>query len=148
MSTPRQQKSRHILTHGVGQSTVELAAVLAILLPILVGAVDLGRAYFAYDILVHAVNEGVRRGSFDTDAANVVATVRAAGGPLDLPSGDIIVTCFSGATTTTKACGSMVLGDSVRVAATASFTPITPLIAALIPGGSLTLRAVTQRTFQ
>ena len=32
------------------QAAVETAAVFAILVPVIVGAVDLGRAYFAYDL--------------------------------------------------------------------------------------------------
>jgi hypothetical protein len=131
-----------------GQSSVEVAAILVVLIPVIIGAVDLGRAYFAYDMLVHAVNEGARRGSFDSSSANVVASVQAAGGILSLATTDVIVTCYTGATTTVKSCASMSLGDSVRVTGNVVFTPITPLITAMLPGGTLTLAATAQRTFQ
>jgi hypothetical protein len=131
-----------------GQAAVETAAVLAVLVPVLVGAVDLGRAYFGYDLLVHAVNEGVRRGTFDTNTSNVVTTVQTASGPLDVQAGNVSVTCYTGSSTTTKTCSSMATGDSVRVTATFLFTPITPLITAILPGGTLTLSATAQRTFQ
>src|SRR5688572_33484081 len=131
-----------------GQAAVETAAVFAILVPVIVGAVDLGRAYFGYDLLVHAANEGARRGTFDSNTTSIVATVRAASGPLNLQTGDVAVTCYSGSTTTTKTCSSMTIGDSVRVTATSVFTPITPLITAIMPGGTMTLTATTQRTFQ
>ena len=121
---------------------------MAIMVPILIGAVDLGRAYFAYDILVHAVNEGVRRGSFDSDTTTIVSTVQTAGSALNIQSTDVTVTCFSGATTTVKTCASMVLGDSVQVVASVVFTPVTPWLTALLPGGTLTLPATAQRTFQ
>jgi Flp pilus assembly protein TadG len=148
MSSQGHHPSRAVFGRLVGQSTVEMAAVVAILLPILVGAVDLGRAYFAYDILVHAVNEGVRRGSFDSSTTNVVSAVQTAGATLNLQSSDVTVTCYSAASTITKTCASMVLGDSVRVMANSVFTPMTPLITALLPSGTLTLAAAAQRTFQ
>jgi len=135
-------------SRAAGQSVVETAALFAILTPIIIGSVDLGRAYFAYDMLVHAVNEGVRRGSFDSSTANIVTVVQTAGGTLGLGSGDVTVVCYSGATTVTKTCSSMVAGDSVRVSATSVFTPITPWLAALIPGGTLPLSAAARRTFQ
>jgi hypothetical protein len=42
----------------------------------------------------------------------------------------------------------MVLGDAVGITATSSFTPATPWLASIIPGGSLTLSAGARRTFQ
>lgn len=130
------------------QAAVETAAVFAILIPVIVGAVDLGRAYFGYDLLVHAANEGARRGSFDSNTTNIVAMVQAASGPLNLQTSNVVVTCYAGSTTTTKTCSSMTVGDSVRVTATSVFTPITPLITAIMPGGTMTLTATSQRTFQ
>jgi Flp pilus assembly protein TadG len=130
------------------QAAVETAAVCAILVPIMVGAVDLGRAYFAYDLLAHAANEAARRGSFDPSIANIQAAAHDASGPLNLPTGDVTVTCYTGSSTTTKTCSSMTIGDSVRVTATAVFTPLTPVIMAIMPGGTMTLTATAQRTFQ
>lgn len=131
-----------------GQSTLEMALVMVVLIPLFIGSVDLGRAFFAYDLLAHAVNEGARRGSVDTNSANVVAGVRAAAGTLQLQASDVVVTCYGGATTTTKTCATMVLGDSVRVAASTSFVPATPWLSRLLPGGTITLAAVAQRTYQ
>jgi Flp pilus assembly protein TadG len=134
--------------HLRAQSTVEMALVMIILVPLVIGAVDLGRAYFEYDLLVHAVNEGVRRGSTDATTATVVTAVQTAAGRLNLPSGNVTVTCYSASTTTVKACASVVLGDSVRVAASSSFIPATPWLSNFLPGGQLTLSAVAQRTYQ
>jgi Flp pilus assembly protein TadG len=131
-----------------GQATVEVAALFVLFLPIVVGIVDLGRAYFAYDTLVHAVNEGARRGSFDRDSTNVVAAVQAAASTLTLASGDVAVACFGGSTSTATTCSSMVIGDTVEVSAHVVFAPLTPLVGALLPGGTLTIGAVTRRSFQ
>jgi hypothetical protein len=128
---------------------VELALALTLLIPLLIGAVDLGRAYFAYDVLVHAVNEGARQGSFDTNTSNIVSAVQSAATAMTIASGDITVTCYySGATSTSKTCSTMVIGDSVKVNATVVFTPATPWLTGLLPGGALTLVAAAQRTYQ
>jgi hypothetical protein len=42
----------------------------------------------------------------------------------------------------------MVLGDTVEVGASVLFQPVTPLISALLPGGTLTIGATTRRSFQ
>jgi Flp pilus assembly protein TadG len=135
-----------------GQSAVEVAAVFTILVPVLVGAVDLGRAYFGHDLLVHAVSEGARRGSFEpttsTFQSNIKATVQNAAVSLNLQDGDVIVTCYSGSTATSKPCTSVAIGDSVRVTASSVFTPFTPVITRILPGGTMTLRATSQRTYQ
>jgi len=131
-----------------GQSAVETALALVILMPILIGMVDLGRAYFGYDILVHAVNEGVRIGTFDVDTDHVATAVRDAGALLNLTSGNVSVTCYGGASTVSKSCATMVMGDSVKVSADFLFTPITPFVSAMLPGGTLTVAATAQRTFQ
>ena len=141
--------TRSRLTRSLpGQSVVELAAVFALLIPVVIGIVDLGRAYFAYDVLVHAVNEGVRVGTFNSTSTDIVAAVRDAAVSIGLPSENVSVTCYAGSSTTTKACSSMTAGDSVKVGASIVFTPVTPIVAAMLPGGSLTLGSVAQRTFQ
>ena len=131
-----------------GQAVVEMALAFVLLAPLLIGCVDLGRAYFAYDILVHGVNEGVRIGTFTPNADAIVASVQSAAPQLNLASADITVTCYGGSSTTTKTCSSMVTGDSVKVGASVLFTPITPMIAGLLPGGTLTVGATAQRSFQ
>lgn len=125
-----------------------MALGFVLLAPLLIGCVDLGRAYFAYDILVHGVNEGVRIGTFTPNSDTINASVRSAAATLNLASSDVTVTCYSGASVTTKTCSSMVTGDSVKVDASVLFTPITPMIANLLPSGTLTVGATAQRSFQ
>ena len=131
-----------------GQSVVELALLLVLLTPLIVGSVDLGRAYFDYDLLAHAANEGARRASFDRDTTNITSTTRTASGRLSIPAANVAVTCYVGATTTTRTCVSVTLNDSIQVTATSTFTPITPAIGRILPGGVLTLSASARRTFQ
>jgi Flp pilus assembly protein TadG len=54
-----------------GQDLIELALVLPVLLIILVGVVDLGRAFQTYLVLTNAAREGARQGTlnaFDVSA--------------------------------------------------------------------------------
>src|SRR4051812_4938237 len=113
----QQQATRVRRRSQAGQAVVEMALAFVLLAPILVGCVDLGRAYFAYDLLVHGVNEGVRIGTMTSNPDTIVAAVQVAATTLNLASTDVTVTCYSGASTTTKACTSMVTGDSVKVGA-------------------------------
>ena len=46
-----------------GQSLVELALVLPLLILLLAGTVDLGRAFFSYIVITNAAQEGARAGS-------------------------------------------------------------------------------------
>ncbi len=62
-----------------GQSLVEFAISVVVLLILLVGIVDLGRALFAYMTLRDAAQEGALYGSlYPTDAAGIEAHVRNA----------------------------------------------------------------------
>jgi Flp pilus assembly protein TadG len=58
-----------LLRHSVGgQSLVEFTLVLPIILLIMVGVVDLGRAYFAYMTVVNVAQEGARYGATNPTA--------------------------------------------------------------------------------
>jgi Flp pilus assembly protein TadG len=131
-----------------GQAVVELSLLMVLLIPVIVGAVDLGRAYYDYDLLAHAVNEGARWASFDNNSDNIVARVRTAGDMLSLQAGDVTVTCYSGVTTTTKSCAAVVNGDAISVRGQFVFQPLTPWAASLLAGGQMTLSATAQRTFE
>ena len=134
--------------HQPGQSVVELALIMVVLVPLLIGAVDLGRAYFEYDILADAANEDARRASFDKDTAKIISTTREASGRLDIPAGNVTIACFSGTTGTVKDPCNLAMNDVVQVTATWPFTPITPYVTALLPGGTLTIWASARRTYQ
>jgi len=59
-----------------GQDLIELALVLPVLLLILVGVVDLGRAFQSYLVITNAAREGARQAAqnaFDTNAIRETA---------------------------------------------------------------------------
>ncbi len=86
---------------ATGQSLVEFAVSLPVLLVILIGVVDLGRLYFSYISVVNAAREGARYGAgHPTDNTNILARSRSEVdgnivGPADLT---ISVACPSGCT--------------------------------------------------
>ncbi len=109
-----------------GQSVVEFALLLVVLIPIIVGAVDLARAFYDYDVLAHAVNEGARWASFDNSTDNIKSAVQNASGSLSMQTSDVTVTCYVGLTTTTNSCASVVVGNSISVQDRLVFPPPTP----------------------
>lgn len=107
-----------------GAATVEFALVLVLVVTLLVGIVEFGRAFNAQLTLQHAVREGVRVLAITKDATQAVdATILAAQPAVTLTTADVIP----------AACTS---GDPTSVTASHAFQFSTPLI-----GSSLTLSA-------
>ncbi len=77
-----------------GQRLAELALLLPVLVLILVGVLDLGRAFHAYTTVVNAAREGARYGAFyPTDSTGIRARVEqeAAGSGIDLSQSNVII---------------------------------------------------------
>ncbi len=90
MSRVRRGKGRA----SPGQSLVELALVLMILVLILAGLADLGRVLNAYIIITNAAREGARYGCgypADVDGIRAHAIAEAAGSGVQLSEDDIQV---------------------------------------------------------
>lgn len=80
-----------------GQSLVELALTLPLLLIILVGVIDLGRVYFTYMTVVNASREGARYGAAnpnDSTGAIIRAKNEATGSGITLTN--VTASCPSG----------------------------------------------------
>ncbi len=61
-----------------GQAMVEFALVLPIIILIVVGVVDLGRAIYAYSVISNAAREGARYASVDpTNTAEITTRTKA-----------------------------------------------------------------------
>lgn len=148
-----------------GQSLVELALILPVLMLVLVGILDFGRAFYAYNAISNAAREGARYGTIhptntdsdgfppydgpETIEGKAVAQVFI----LDqeqfrvrvrFPDPARIDDAFCIANPYDPAClnsdpGS---GDPIEVTVIYRFQPLTPLVSRLIGGGSfLTLRS-------
>lgn len=106
--------------HERGANLVEAAVVIPLLLMILVGVVDLGRAYFTYITVIDAAREGARYGaSHPADAdrdAQICAMVLAEAQGQPLP---VSLSCANATINTTGA-----PGTPVRVTVTVDFPVI------------------------
>lgn len=107
-----------------GAAAVEFALILPILLLLLMGIIDFGRAYNARITLTHAAREGVRIWALEGAASPVTAAARSHERTVDA------ATSLTGVTTSRTTC---TFGLETRLTVSASFTYITPFIAELAP---------------
>jgi Flp pilus assembly protein TadG len=109
-----------------GQDAVEFALIIPILLLILMGIFDMGRAIYYSSALDNAVREGARYASVQpTDTAGIQATVDNIA--LGIAPTDLTIT------TTVVRGGAY---DTVNVAASYNMPIVTPLIGAFFGGGN------------
>jgi Flp pilus assembly protein TadG len=118
-----------------GQSVVELALILPMLLFIVLGTLDLGRLFISYDSVLNAAHEGAFYAAYNPSLlpAGVVSQAAAQDPGLGLTASNVTVTCYNGVTTTAKNCSAVLTGDTVSVVVTYPFRPFTAMIAD-IPG--------------
>lgn len=157
-SSMHRYKPRTLARHRdrtLGQSIVEFALTMPLLLLLFAGAADLGRVFFNFVALENAVKEGALYGARyplcdDTstlcpDPLNVAWHVEneartAAGNALVTPASE----CRSAATDVAYAdLRDCLEGDTYVVSATLDFPLITPIMSQIV-GGSLTLRSESQ----
>ena len=99
-----------------GQSLVELAVSLPILMLLMLGTLDLGRMFFDYIQLRGAVREGAAYGArFPTDTAGIASRVTSHG----VPAGTTVTSSCTGQCTTIDGVGTM------TVTASRTFQPVT-----------------------
>lgn len=127
-----------------GQSLVELALSLTIIMLLLAGAVDFSFAYFSFSAMQDAAQEGALYGSVNPlDEAGIIARVRnASSNPVDLADAtlvDVVVTAPE------DACE----GDNVEVDVVYDYPISMPFIGAIIGSQQITLNAsVTDTVLQ
>jgi Flp pilus assembly protein TadG len=119
-----------------GQSLVEFALLLPIILLIAVVIFDLGRAVYYYSAIYNAAREGTRYGVVKpTDYAGMENATQTYAYGLNLTTSDIVAQAG-----TPQTVGGFTF-PTVQVSITYSFTPATPLVSNLLPGGKITLRS-------
>jgi Flp pilus assembly protein TadG len=119
-----------------GQSLVELAMSLTIILTLLAGAVDFSIAYFSFAAMQDAAQEGALYGSINPqDEAGIISRVRSAStNPVDLANEDLVdvVVTLPG-----EACE----GNEVRVNVIYDYPISMPFIGAIIGSQEIRLNA-------
>lgn len=126
-------ESRRSVTHNrKGQSMVETALVLPIILLIVIGTIEFGRILSAWMVITHASREGARMASLGASGLEVEQRVDAVSDSLDLTN----------LTVTISPSGSLGRGDMVTVNVTYSIDLMTPFIGAVV-GDTLDMDAET-----
>lgn len=141
MKSPVQHQTRSLKPSRSerGQSLTELALTSVILLTLMAGVLDIGRAYYTFLALRDAAAEGAAYGSFEpTDHAEIENRVRR-----ESPSGMI---SWDDATITINVIGQACRGGGIEVTAEIDYTILTPFIGAIAGTQSLPLRASVTNT--
>ncbi len=118
-----------------GASAVEMALLMPIMLLMVLGLVDFGRAVLGHIAIEEAAQEGAMFASYHgTDAGDtandIVDAVRLSTGSITIASGDVTVACSG------KAGGAQLAAyPTVSVTVSTSIMPITPLVSGWLPGG-------------
>ena len=114
-----------------GQSLLEFALILPVLLIVLAGVLDLGRIYYSYVAITDAAAEGATYAAMYpqvSDRDEVFQRAQEASrGLVQIDNSMVEVDC-----------------PSVAVTVSYSFTVATPLINVIVPDGVLELRAVAR----
>lgn len=113
-----------------GVATVEMAFVLMILIMLVMGVADLGRALFTYIGVQDAAQEGALYASFEPTSESAIRTrvIDSIDYPA-LTAADVTVSCPDGSPTG---------GNTVSVEVTHTVNLVTPIVGAFF-GGSLDL---------
>ena len=115
-----------------GQSMVEVAIALPVLIMILVGILDLGRAFFTFIALTDAAAEGAAYAAIHPSHTTQIRE-RAADSSNGLVELEVEMVSVDYAELTA--------GYPITVAVQFEYDLITPFIQAIVPGGTITMRA-------
>lgn len=139
-----------------GQSLVELAVSLVLLLILLSGAVEFGIAFFQFVQLRDAAQEGALYGSMNpTDCANITARIKgASNSPVDLNGAGVTIatTIVDDDTSNEYACGSVPAdpydceGNGIKVTVTYDHKIFMPFMPQILGRSIVPLKAVVTDT--
>jgi Flp pilus assembly protein TadG len=140
VSSPRNDPAK--LRKGErGQSLVELAMSLTVIMLLLAGAVDFSIAYFSFAAMQDAAQEGALYGSINpADEEGIITRVRKAStNPVDLENEDLVDVVV---TVPENACE----GDEIKVNVMYDYPVSMPFIGVIIGSQQIKLNAVVTDT--
>lgn len=108
-----------------GQSLVETALILPVLLLILTGIIDFGLLFNNYLVVSNASREGARRVAVGNTDDQITAAVKAVAASLDAAKLTITILPDQDSRAT---------GDAATVTVQYEYSMITPIVAAIVPG--------------
>jgi Flp pilus assembly protein TadG len=133
---------------GRGQALVEFALVLPLVMLLIFGAVDFGRAIYAYNSMAEAARQANRTAIVNQDAPTVKNVAVAAAPASGLVAAGVSV-CYKTPDTLQVDCSSplvdpcapLQLGCLAFVTTTTKYYPITPVLSSVV--GILTLKSTS-----
>lgn len=144
-------KTVSLRRRGRGQTLVEFAMVMPIILLVVLGLVDLGRAVYSYNTLAQSARQAARTAIVNQNVANVRNQAIASAPTLGLTAANVDV-CFKTALTTQADCSNpstdncpqtdRVLGCLALVRTHMSYQPMTPVISLIWSSISLSSTSV------
>jgi Flp pilus assembly protein TadG len=141
-----------IFKHQSGQSLVELAISLTVILMLLSGAVDFGMAFFTYTALRDAAQEGALYGSFNPDPASlsdIEDRVRnSSTNPVNLADTSKVHVVISWTNGPSAACQGSVGGitNGIKVSVSYNYPIIMPFLGTIIGSQTIPLNATVTDT--
>ncbi|MBI2762161.1 MAG: pilus assembly protein [Chloroflexi bacterium] len=137
-----------------GQSLVEFALILPVLLLVLFGVFDFGRAIYAYNAVSNAAREGGRTAIVNQTASDIRARAAAQATALGIdatstscpPSGPSGVCVEFKNAALTSACTPANLGCVAVITVKYSITPLTPIVGSIV--GPLTISSTTKQAVE
>lgn len=127
-----------------GQTLAEFALVIPILIVMLMGIFDLGRAVFAYNAITNAAREGARLGIVNQFADKIKERAVSMAPTADQDPNAVTVSISKpdSAPDDDDCAGSVAVGCVVYVRYESEFTAITPIIGSLLGPMTLTAESV------
>ncbi len=118
-----------------GQSMVEIALTMPLLLLILMGILDLGRAYFTFVALSDAAAEGATFAAIHpTDVTEITARAAGSTDGLVTLAPEMVSVTFDGAAVTDS--------SVVTVTVQYNYDLLTPIVQSMVPNGTINMQAV------
>jgi Flp pilus assembly protein TadG len=128
-------RNKKALQHG--QSLVEFALILPILLLILIILFDLGRAVYYYSVVHNAAREGARYGIINNESGIGCITPDTAG------IESAVLARAIGLNPDNLSISSACDDAKIRVTVSYQFEPVTPLASSFLNGGMITLKSIS-----
>lgn len=141
-------------SRGRGQTLVEFALIVPVLLVMVLGVVDFGRMIYANNVIANAAREGGRTAIVNQTAAEIRTRAIAQATGLDIdgtstscpPSGASGVCVEFKNAALTAACSPPNLGCVAVITVKYTFSPITPIVGRII--GPIALTSVTKQAIE
>ena len=134
-----------------GQVLVEFALIMPVLLILVLGIIDFGLGFNAWNTAQNAAREGARVAAVDPDATTIMNRARATSSLLNQSNLTVTLNCSTDNGTTFSTCptaASWNEGDIVRVKVAYDYKFVTPLPRFVGMGSGLTQTATAESRFE